>query len=112
MAVTPDAAAPPSPPPDNALTTKEGWARWAHQPTSAPELHPGCRELGAAKRAAYDEARLDHHSNLIVVNTPTIREIITTVRRLLILNRRQISARRGLIGVAVVTGKNRADMAG
>jgi hypothetical protein len=93
VAVTPDAAAPP----DNPLTTKEGWARWAHQPTSAPELHPGWRELGAAERAVYDEVRLDHHSDLIVVNTPTIREIITTVRRLLVLNRRQISARRGLI---------------
>ena len=46
--------------------------------TSYFEL-PLCRcELGAAERAAYDEARLDHHSDLIVVNTPTIREIITT----------------------------------
>ncbi|WP_192581286.1 hypothetical protein OG989_22370 [Micromonospora sp. NBC_01740] len=32
-----------------------------------------------------------------MVNTPTIQEVVKTVRRLLILNRRQISARRGLI---------------
>ncbi|MFC5185455.1 TniB family NTP-binding protein [Actinomadura harenae] len=36
-------------------------------------------------------------SDPIVVNTPTIQQVIKTVRRLLILNRRQISARRGLI---------------
>jgi hypothetical protein len=46
---------------------------------------------------ADDDARLDYHSDMIVVNTPTIQDVIKTVRRLLILNRRQISARRGLI---------------
>jgi hypothetical protein len=97
MAMTPQAATPFDPPPDEPLTTKEGWARWAHQDARPPQLHPGWDDLALAERADYDEQRLDYHSDLIVVNTPTIRDVITTVRRLLVLNRRQISARRGLI---------------
>ncbi|QWF85650.1 TniB family NTP-binding protein [Amycolatopsis sp. CA-230715] len=97
MAVTPEVGTRFDPPPDEPLTTKEGWARWANHATQPPDLHPGWREFSSTERAAYDEARLDYHSDLIVVNTPTIRDIITTVRRLLVLNRRQISARRGLI---------------
>jgi hypothetical protein len=49
---------------------------------------------------AYNEARIDYHSDLLVVSTPTIQQVITTGRRLVLLNRRQISARRG----AIVTG--------
>lgn len=96
MAVTSDSA-PFDPPPDEPLTTKEGWARWVHQNPQPPELQHALAEMDPASRADYDEQRLDYHSDLIVVNTPTIREVINTVRRLLVLNRRQISARRGLI---------------
>ena len=85
------------PPPDEPLTTKEGWSRWVARDRTAPDLHPDWTELGRAERADYDDARLDYHSDLIVVSTPAIQEITKTVRRLLILNRRQISARRGLI---------------
>jgi hypothetical protein len=97
MAVTPNAASPFDPAPDEPLTTKEGWARWAHHTPRPPQLRPDWSDLAPADRADYDERRLDYHSDLIVVNTPTIRDIITNVRRLLVLNRRQISARRGLI---------------
>jgi hypothetical protein len=85
------------PPPDAPLTTKEGWTRWVGRDRTAPELRADWRELTPPERADYDEIRLDYHSDLIVVNTPTIQDITKTVRRLLILNRRQISARRGLI---------------
>ncbi|MDV7246273.1 TniB family NTP-binding protein [Rhodococcus sp. NPDC019616] len=85
------------PPPDAPLTTKEGWTRWVGRDRTAPELREDCRELAPPERADYDDSRLDYHSDLIVVNTPTIQDITKTVRRLLILNRRQISARRGLI---------------
>ncbi|MFE7419966.1 TniB family NTP-binding protein [Rhodococcus sp. NPDC057529] len=95
MAVTdPDTI---DPPPDEPLTTKEGWSRWVGRDRSAPELRDDWLELEPRERAAYDDVRLDYHSDLIVVNTPTIQEVVKTVRRLLILNRRQISARRGLI---------------
>ncbi|NHP17830.1 AAA family ATPase [Rhodococcus sp. IC4_135] len=85
------------PPPDAPLTTKEGWKRWVDRDRSAPELRGDWRELAPPERADYDDTRLDYHSELIVVNTQTIQDITKTVRRLLILNRRQISARRGLI---------------
>lgn len=85
------------PPPDAPLTTKEGWNRWVDRDRSAPELCGDWCELALPERADYDDTRLDYHSELIVVNTPAIQDITKTVRRLLILNRRQISARRGLI---------------
>lgn len=96
MAVTSESSS-FDPPPDEPLTTKEGWARWVHQELQPPELRTDWANMDPAMRAAYDDQRLDYHSDLIVVNTPTIREVINTVRRLLVLNRRQISARRGLI---------------
>ena len=85
------------PPPDEPLTTKEGWSRWVQQDLRPPESPEDLRSLTAVERAEYDDARLDYLSDPIVVNTPAIQEIIKTVRRLLVLNRRQISARRGLI---------------
>ncbi|APE10924.1 TniB family NTP-binding protein [Rhodococcus ruber] len=95
MAVTDTDAV--DPPPDEPLTTKEGWSRWVGRDRRAPELRCEWADLDSLERVAYDDARLDYHSDLIVVNTPTIQEVVKTVRRLLILNRRQISARRGLI---------------
>jgi hypothetical protein len=79
------------------LTTKEGWARWVQQDYLPPEEPTAGPDLAPDAWAAYDQARLDYHSDLIVVNTPTIQQIITIVRRLLVLNRRRVSARRGLI---------------
>lgn len=64
---------------------------------SAPFADFTWRHARTIEREAYDQARLDYLSDPIVVNTPTIQEIIKTVRRVLVLNRRQISARRGLI---------------
>ncbi|WP_433521293.1 TniB family NTP-binding protein [Nocardia pseudovaccinii] len=105
MAVTDTA----EPPPDEPLTTKEGWSDWVARNRSAPELREDWPDLDLSQRATYDDARLDYHSDLIVVNTPTIQEVVKTVRRLLILNRRQISARRGLIVTgAAGTGKTTA----
>ncbi|WP_433272281.1 TniB family NTP-binding protein [Pseudonocardia xinjiangensis] len=96
MAVTADDST-FDPPPAEPLTSKEGWVRWVGRDTVPIELHPNWVDLDPASRADYDDARLDYHSSMIVVATPTIRDVITTVRRLLVLNRRQISARRGLI---------------
>lgn len=89
---------------DEPLTTKEGWARFvAHQP-QPPQLLDQARwqtlQGDPGGLDAYNEARVDYHSDLLVVSTPTIQEVITTGRRLVLLNRRQVSARRG----AIVTG--------
>jgi hypothetical protein len=80
---------------DQPLTTKEGWARFVnHRPTPP---------------AGNDDARIDYLSELVMVNTPTVAEVIACARRLVMLNRRQVSARRGLIVTGVPgTGKTTA----
>lgn len=83
--------------PDEPLTTKEGWSRWVHHDQQSPKRLSTHLATDPLHRMAYDEARLDYLSDPIVVNTPLIQKIIKVVRRLLILNRRQVSARRGLI---------------
>jgi hypothetical protein len=81
------------------LTTKEGWARFvADDPKPPPELS---REqwlaLDEETRADHDEVRLDYHTRLAIVATPTICQVASTGRRLVLLNRHEVSARRGLI---------------
>lgn len=81
------------------LTTKEGWARFVEDTPQAPELL-GPAELAVlsqGRRDAHEDARLAYHSRLAVVATPTVSTITLTGRRLIVLNRHQISARRGLI---------------
>ena len=65
--------------------------------------------LGGDAKAAYDEERLDYHTRLGVVGTSVLRQVVTTGRRLTLLNRHAISARRGLIlSGAAGTGKTTA----
>ncbi|WP_235916500.1 ATP-binding protein [Antrihabitans cavernicola] len=54
-------------------------------------------DLGAAAREEYDERRIAYHSELVVVETSTVRQIIHQGRLLMMLNQREISARRSLI---------------
>jgi hypothetical protein len=93
------------------LTTREGWQRFTDTEPAEPKLLPGSdlELLGDADRIAYDHDRADYHSRLIVVATPTIKQVYATGRRLVLLNRHQISARRGLIVTgAAGTGKTTA----
>jgi hypothetical protein len=93
------------------LTTREGWQRFTDTEPAEPKLLPGGDPglLGDADRMAYDHDRADYHSRLIVVATPTIKQVYATGRRLVLLNRHQISARRGLIVTgAAGTGKTTA----
>ncbi|MEW2471439.1 ATP-binding protein [Streptomyces sp. NPDC046994] len=87
----------------NPLTTKDGWRRFAHDTPTCPPLLPAKEFKGLSDhaRVAYNEPRLDYHARLAVVATPTVRSVFTTGRRLVLLNRHQISGRRGLI----VTGQ-------
>lgn len=93
------------------LTTREGWQRFTDTESAEPKLLSGSdlELLGDAGRMAYDHGRADYHSRLIVVATPTITQVYATGRRLVLLNRHQISARRGLIVTgAAGTGKTTA----
>ncbi|MEV7229994.1 hypothetical protein AB0M79_23710 [Polymorphospora sp. NPDC051019] len=74
-----------TPPADEPLTSKEGWFRWVQHDPRPPKLRLDWPHLSPVEQAAYDDARLDYHSDLIVVNTPTIQEVVKTVRRLLII---------------------------
>ena len=96
---------------DNPLTTKEGWRRFVDKEPSPPALLSDAElaRLNPARRAGYDEARIDYHSDLPLVNTPVIRQVIGTSRLLIQLNRHQVSARRGvIISGASGTGKTTA----
>lgn len=92
-------------------TTLEGWRRFIEadppQFTLLPEDQ--WRGLGPDERMLYNEARIAHHSELVVVTTSTIQQITNEGRLLTLLNQREIGARRGLmISGAAATGKTTA----
>lgn len=80
------------------LTTIPGWRRSLAEPPAPPVLLNAAdyARLPGIERDAYDEARLDHHARLLVA-TSAVRHTVTCGRRLVLLNRHAISARRGLI---------------
>jgi hypothetical protein len=81
------------------LTSKEGWRRFV-EATNDPPAALSSTELTAlppADQYRHDEARLGYHSRLAVVATPTVQQVALAGRRLMVLNRHQVSARRGLI---------------
>ncbi|MFC3744552.1 ATP-binding protein [Paractinoplanes deccanensis] len=85
---------------DEPLTTKEGWARFVARRPAPPAAGDGV-DTG--------DARIDYLSELVMLNTPVVAEVVATARRLVLLNRRQLSARRGLIVTGVPgTGKTTA----
>ena len=94
-----------------ALTTLAGWRQFAGEMPAVPELldRQVWQGLDPDKRAAYDDDRIAHHSRLLVVQTPAVRDVVTTGRRLAHLNR---SARYGRCGLIVSgparTGKTTA----
>ncbi|GGR38970.1 TniB family NTP-binding protein [Streptomyces netropsis] len=81
------------------LTTLEGWRAFVTAEPDTPTLRPAHEyaELSPAEQEAADEERLDHHARLLVVATSTVRHTVTSGRRLVLLNRHAVSARRGLI---------------
>ncbi len=100
--VTADGESPP--PPGHAgwnrqLTTLEGWRQFTIDTPDVPELLAGTarNSLADDQRSRYEERRLDYHTRLGVVATSTLRHVVNTGRRLTLLNRHAISARRGLI---------------
>ncbi|MFH9474238.1 ATP-binding protein [Streptomyces anulatus] len=81
------------------LTTLDGWRRFVDGPPEPPALlSPGqLRGLSTAGRTLYDEDRLDHHARMLVVATSFVEKTVVCGRRLVLLNRHAISARRGLM---------------
>jgi hypothetical protein len=92
-------------------TTLTGWRQFVDAAPATFGLLPDAARAGlaAGSRAAYDEARMSYHSELVVVATSTVREVVRQGRLLTLLNRREISARRGLIVSGLpATGKSTA----
>ena len=97
--------------PHRHLTTLQGWRRFSTDKPTIPALlsRPDWTRLDDRDRLLYDEARLDYHTRLSVVATSTIKQVVHAGRRLTLLNRHAISARRGLIlSGAAATGKTTA----
>lgn len=91
--------------------TLTGWRRFVDSPPAIFELLDDARwtRLPDDDRGRYDEARINYHSEMVVVATSTVREVARQGRLLTLLNRREISARRGLIVSGLqTTGKSTA----
>ena len=109
MAVTPPAAGSA----DTAvqLTTLTGWRQFVAAVPSVPDLLPeqDWLSLEDGKRAAHDEERLEHHSRLVVVQTPVIGRIVTQGGNLIRMNRLAHYGRSGLmVSGPARTGKTTA----
>ncbi|WP_405813445.1 MULTISPECIES: AAA family ATPase [unclassified Streptomyces] len=81
------------------LTTLDGWRKFVASSSELPALlsPDELQRLSPTDRDLYDEARLDHHARMLVVATSFVEKTVTCGRRLVLLNRHTISARRGLI---------------
>ncbi|WP_407688543.1 TniB family NTP-binding protein [Mycobacterium sp. HUMS_1102779] len=92
-------------------TTLEGWRRFVDADPPQFELLPDAQwsALSDEERTSYNEARVAHHSELVVVTTSAIQRITNEGRLLTLLNQREIGARRGLIVSGdAATGKTTA----
>lgn len=80
-------------------TTPEGWRSFINANPSELALLPAGQweALGEPDRRDYDEARIAHHAELVVITTSAIAEITSEGQILVLMNQREIGARRGLI---------------
>lgn len=80
-------------------TTLEGWRSFvdAEPADLAPLPSSDLEALTPARRELYDEQRISYHSELVIVQTSTVRSVIHQGRLLTMLNQREVSARRGLV---------------
>ena len=88
------------------LTTLPGWRQFVATTPSIPDLFTEKDWLGLDddKRTAHDEDRLEHHSRLVVVQTPVIERIVKRGGGLIRMNRAAHYGRSGLM----VSGPARA----
>ena len=78
-------------------TTLEGWRSFISADPSELALLPAgqWQALGERDRRDYDEARIAHHAELVVVTTSAIAEITGEGQLLVLMNQREIGARAG-----------------
>jgi hypothetical protein len=93
----------PLPEPHHPLTTKEGWQQFVEEGLTAdgtngsggPATADSQPPPGQVDAEELLRTRLDYHARLVVVATPTVRAVIHTGRRLVLLNRHQHGAGAG-----------------
>jgi hypothetical protein len=93
------------------LTTLPGWRQFVAATPSIPDLftEQDWLALDDDKRAAHDEDRLEHHSRLVVVQTPVIERIVKRGGDLIRMNRAAHYGRSGLmVSGPARTGKTTA----
>ncbi|WP_199036734.1 ATP-binding protein [Glycomyces salinus] len=79
--------------------TLTGWRKFVEAPPASFTMLPRTpwQRLPELARAAYDEARIDYHSKMVVVATSTVQQVAKQGRLLTLLNRNETGARRGMI---------------
>jgi hypothetical protein len=92
------------------LTTLTGWRQFAGRPPMQAPCAPADQAAWSPEQQAeHTDQRIGYHTELSALETPELRKIVTTGRRLLLLNRRQYGARRGLLVTGdPTTGKSTA----
>ena len=87
------------------------WRRFVDAPPASFDLKPDrrWRALDDAAREAYDDARISYHSEMVVVATSLVREVVRQGLLLTMVNRRETGARRMMILSGLqTTGKTTA----
>jgi hypothetical protein len=93
------------------LTTLAGWRGFVAEMPAVADLLPEAAwaALTDDQRAGSNDDRVDHHSRLLVVQTPAIGQVITSGRRLIQLNKNAHYGRCGLmVSGPARTGKTTA----
>lgn len=80
-------------------TTLQGWRNFVSSVPPVVDLidQNSLGRLSRLQRERYDDQRISYHSELVLVETSTVRHITTQGRLLMMLNQREVSARRGLV---------------
>ena len=80
-------------------TTLQGWRSFVSSVPSVVDLvdQSALGRLSRLQRERYDDQRISYHSELVLVETSTVCNITNQPRLLMMLNQREVSARRGLI---------------
>lgn len=81
------------------VTTLRGWRKFVErkEPSFTLVSDDEFRRMDEDERESYNEDRMDYHSAMVVARTSTVREVVTTTKMLLQLNKHESGARRGLV---------------
>ena len=80
-------------------TTLQGWRHFVASVPPIVDLldQYSLGQLSNLQRERYDDQRIRYHSEMVLVETSAVRQITNQGRLLMLLNQREVSARRGLV---------------